>query len=378
MKKKLLAIITFILLISVFFSGCEEPRDKNRAPCSGDFITFDYAPVDLGDNLSHIKPMGLISSSAGHVTPTDHIYFITPDWVSDCIIACDVFSPADGTVTSIQKMTSQLGAATEIEYDYRVVIQHTCTISSIYIHMDELSDKILKEAPNSLAEVSVQIPVSAGELVGRWRGQLDYSVVDYDVTLPGFVDPDRYSFEDFKVHCVDPFGYFNEPVRSQMVEKNLRTTEPIGGKIDYDVNGRLIGTWFKQDPVDDILWEYNCLSIIYDFLDPSFIVISFGDYYDGDADYFGVVGNSPDPAEIGVEEGIVKYELVSFWYVDESGSWWDEQTLIYDPVAQLQETIDGVVLFQLTADRTLKVETFPNKTAEEVNDFTGGALIYER
>ena len=151
----------------------------------------------------------------------------------------------------------------------------------------------------------------------------------------------------------------------------------MGGRIDYDIDGRLIGTWFSQETISEELWEYNCISIVYDYLDPDFIVVSFGDFY-GEAQWFGVVGNSPDPAEISVESGIVKYELSKYWYVLDNGSWWDEESLVKDPNAKLKETIDAVVLFQLTDDRTLKVEAFPNKTAEEVDDFTDGILIYER
>ena len=40
--------------------------------------------------------------------------------------------------------------------------------------------------------------------------------------------------------------------------------------------------------------------------------------------------------------------------------------------------IYGVVLLQLVDDRTLKVETFPGKTASQVGEFTASALIYER
>jgi len=36
------------------------------------------------------------------------------------------------------------------------------------------------------------------------------------------------------------------------------------------------------------------------------------------------------------------------------------------------------VWFQLVDDRTLKVETFPGKTASQVEGFTASALIYER
>ena len=60
MKRKFLIMMPFILLILSNFSGCVKDGNKNEVPCEGSFITFDYAPVDLGENLGHIKPMGLI------------------------------------------------------------------------------------------------------------------------------------------------------------------------------------------------------------------------------------------------------------------------------------------------------------------------------
>jgi len=376
MKRKFLITIPLVILIFSYFSGCMTNEEQNEVTYEDGFVTFNYAPVDLGENLGHIKPMGLMGGG-GHITPTDHMYFLTPDWFSECEIINDIFPPADGVVTSIQLMTSKLGTASEFEFDYRIVIKHTSTISSIFIHIDELSSKIAVFAPTEQSEVEVQISVEAGELIGRWRGQLDYSVVDADVTLSGFVNPDRYEFEDFKIHCADPFNYFNESIRSQMLEKNLRTVEPYGGKIDYDVDGRLIGTWFSQTTISDVLWEYNCISIAYDYLDPSFIVVSFGDY-DGTPRVCGIADNPLIPADVSVETGVVKYELYKYWYVDEQGSWWDEESLVKNLVAKNRDSIEGVGMFQLIDDRTLKVEAFPNKTADEVDGFTDNYRIYER
>jgi hypothetical protein len=40
--------------------------------------------------------------------------------------------------------------------------------------------------------------------------------------------------------------------------------------------------------------------------------------------------------------------------------------------------VQGVILLQLVAARTLKVATFPGKTARDVDDFAGAAKLYER
>lgn len=348
---------------------------SNSRACTGGRITFDQAPVDLGDRLGTIKPMGTMSNG-GHVTPTDHMYFITPDWMSGEKIVNDIFSPADGTITDIEYMESFLGKPESWGYDYRVVIEHTCSISSIFIHIDYPAEKILEAAPEEPGYRRVNIPVEEGELIGSWKGQLDYSVLDEEVTLE-FANLDRYKVESFKIHCVDPFDYYNDTITGLMQEKNLRTVEPFGGIIDYDKEGTLLGNWFKVGPTEGILWEYNALAVAYDHIDPSFIVVSLGDF-EGEAQVFGTKANSPDPADVTKESGIVKYDLDRYWYKDSGGQWWDEESVVKGLKAANWDDPQGVVLFQLLEDGRLKMEAFPGKTSDEVDDFDDGYLLYER
>jgi len=60
------------------------------------------------------------------------------------------------------------------------------------------------------------------------------------VKLKGFVVPEQFNHRDpHKTHVVDPFDYLDEPLRSRLLAVNPRKTKPLGGKIDYDVDGRL-------------------------------------------------------------------------------------------------------------------------------------------
>ena len=71
--------------------------------------------------------------------------------------------------------------------------------------------------------------------------------------------------------------------------KSPRTAEPRGGRIDYDIDGRLVGSWFLEGTVDysggstpTICGNRPCpywtghLSIAYDHIDPEQIRISIG------------------------------------------------------------------------------------------------------
>ncbi len=381
--KKNLIYLTLILSI-VFISGCtmQTPFQEGSelisiTGCDG-YIKLNYSPVAINENLGTVKPMGAISGG-GHVTPTDHMYFLTPDWMSEGEIINDIFSPANGTITYIEYMPSMLGTITEWEYDYRIIIKHTCSITSIFIHIDELSEKLAQYAPSELGGVNVNIPVDGGEFIGQWWGQLDYSLIDYNKTLSGILNPSRFITQPWRIHCMDPFDYFEEPFRSQLLELNIRNEVPFGGKIDYDIEGKLIGVWFKEDmdPNDWEMLEYNAISIVYDYLDPDYIIISVGEF-EGEHRLYGTVNNSFDPAKISVETGLVKYDLVNYWYFDKDGEWWGEEVVAKNLIGKPISEIQGVFLVQMLDNETIITEGFLGKTSEQVLNFTENARIYKR
>ncbi len=401
------SIILFLLALVLLISSCvkqDEPaseyiEESRAAPeeiliedqddLSGDkaekkdpiigAIKFDYPPTEI-DKLLFIYPLGFMFGS--HVTPVDHQYYVESSF-GDEESLLEIYSPAGGRITSIQHMSSLPGEDTIEIDDYRLVIIHTSTISTIYIHMDKLSEKIMAFAPPPGEYTSVDIPVEAGEVIGMYGGSLDFNVVDKDVILPGFVVPESYEVEEWKIHVKDPFDYFNEPIKNKLIEKCLRAVEPIGGKIDYDIDGKLIGNWFlentnKYGGSGDMYGTYYSghLAIAYDYIDPEHIVVSIGSY-EGESKQFGVAGNDPDPSDIGTGT-LVKYGLVNFDYFDGDNRW-DRKSLVKGlKVKNSDERIIGTVLLELIEDRKLKMEIFNNKTPEEIEDFSENALIYER
>ena len=349
----------------------------DQQDCVGGRVTFEYPPVDL-DRIEYVTPLGLMSGS--HVTPVDHQYyqnFKEPDW------DITVYSPAAGTITEIQHMQQTVsdGPGATID-DYRLVIEHTCTISSIFIHVGQLSPRVAEVAPSAGGYAQTDLPVAAGETIGSYRMNVDYNVVDLEVTLDGLLVPAHYEQESWKIHTPDPFDYFTSEIREVLIAKSLRVVEPFGGKFDYDVDGRLVGNWFQEGTngyggVDRERYWAGHLAIAYDLFDPSHVVISIGTF-DGASAQYGVAGNAPDPRDVSVESGVVSYELVDYdYYID--GERWDRVSLVKGIEARnTAGRIYGVVLFQLVDDRTLKVETFPGEIASQVEGFSASALTYER
>ncbi len=78
-----------------------------------------------------------------------------------------------------------------------------------------------------------------------------------------------------------------------------------------------------------------------------------------------------------IETGVVKYELVRYDHYN-GDDVWDSITLVKGLKVKNNNDVRGVVLFQLIEDQKLKVEIFPNETAETVSGFTEDSMIYVR
>src|SRR3989344_4154500 len=344
--------------------------------CTGKDVKFTASPVELKD-IKYIEPMGKMGAS--HVTPTDHGYIINSGFDDGPINILDLRAPADGYILEI--------GAFPTPNNFRMIIWHSCTISTIYIHMYEIAPEILKitgEIPPSASWKGdegpqnnriMPIPIRAGQIMGKIKGGVDFSVHDTSTRLTGFVNPSAYSGEPWKIYSADFIEYFAEPLKTEIQEKNLRKVPPFGGKIDYDIDGKLVGNWFRegtdyQGKGSDCTY-YEChLSVSYDYINPDLIKISIPnsgiehELCKGCLGAFSVKGNTPDPADISVKNGIVKYELLTLEL--------EEYKSIYP------NGVIGVFMVQMLTDRRIKAEVFPLKTKEEVTGFTSKAKIYDR
>ena len=367
--------------------------------------------MDL-DNIRLIEPMGKLHGS--HVTPTDHTYIRhtkLPEfrehqnavragqppqpWSSPY----DVKSPADGYITDIQAFPFAPPdyGYTGILEDYRVIIWHSCAVSTIFIHLGGLAPEILEftgEIPSGggwtpRGRNARSLRVTAGQVIGKVGAQgIDFSVHDNRVRLEGLAVPTHYKDEAWKIHTVDPFAYFDNNLKSSLQAKNLRSADPKGGRIDYDVQGRLVGTWFLEGTQDYSgggdhsfcgnrpcpYWKGH-LAIAYDYIDPTLIRVSIGAEVGIDKSLcricdgvYGVQGNGPDPVEVELDSGLVKYNLVGF---EHTGEFRVVTKNVENPVL-------GVFLAQVIDDSTIKMEVFPGRTAAEIEGFSNEAKIYYR
>jgi len=99
--------------------------------------------------------------------------------------------------------------------------------------------------------------------------------------------------------------------------------------------------------------------------------------FNGQSKQFGVKGNDPDPALVSIQNGLIKYELVSYDYFIGS-KYWDRHTPEKNIISKNSQTVEGVILMRVLENSTLKVEIFPDKNASQVEGFTEAAETYDR
>lgn len=354
-------------------------------------VPLTTLPMALAD-FSILEPYGIMVG--GHVTPIDHMYFMPADWPGHRD-EYDVHAIADGQVSNIQTRPShQPAGSTADSVEYRIWIDHTCTFHSYVDLVTSLSPRLLQwyqaRIATGPAHNGTDLPIKAGELLGKVGGQtLDFGVYNDRHNLTGLIVPAHYARESWKIHTDDPFAYFTEPTRSQLLSKDVRNAEPRAGRIDHDVDGRLVGNWFQvgtngyagANPNDPSNYWSGHLSLSPDTFIPSHLFASIGNW-PGGASQFAIKGNGPDFAQVSEASGLVKYELVGWQYQDadhpEAGKFQSFPHPMPHPEAINDDKVVGVLLVQLTAPRLLKVEAFAGKTGSDVTGFDGSALMYER
>ena len=411
-RKQLIIIGSTIAVVALamgafflFFNKSDREQNKDQSPnqqetsaqslflqqngegCKERDVAFTSAPMKLSE-LAYIRPLGAMGD--GHVTPTDHVYIGGPNPnAADNTYA--VLMPADGTVTNVGAMPAQyIGDRADQKVaaeDHRIVISHSCRYFSIYIHIHKLSDKITaavgKLQPNENKKANVEL--KAGEIVGYIGGStFDWTPVDTTKTLTGFITPSLYEGEPWKIHTVSPFDLYTGDLKAQLEAKSLRTVAPLGGKIDYDQPGKLVGNWFREGsggytgPAGNNGGRYwdGHLSVVPDYVHPSSTIVSIGNW-NGSAQQLLVKGMQ-DPSKVNEQSGVVKYELLQLTYQNPNNPGADVRMPTKGLVPDQNSPSQGTIIFQVLSGEKLKVETFPGKSAGQVSGFTENAKIYER
>lgn len=370
--------------------------------CNCDAADFSTTPVTFTVPIMKPEDIGTIISLGnmikGHVTPTSHQYYYPVDAQAGAAATeKNVYAPADGYITRVTRTSeASLEPGVPARDNYAFLIQHSCTFYTDLSLITSLPNDILAAIGTVERGQSknVKVKIKAGQIIARVGGQsLDVVVLDQYTTPKQYIVPEHYT-EVGKKYKTDPFPFYTQTVRDQLYTKTIRTAEPRGGRFDYDIDGKAVGTWFLQgtngyagkENMGPFYWNGH-LSLVYDPLDPSQIIVSIGKWAKAGATeseiksgwQFTVTGNTPDPKNIAVGSGMVKYEVNGYSYVLQNNplQFWNFQSN-QGPVTTKSNYPEGILLIQMMETRLLKVEAFPGKTAAQVTGFTSAAQLYER
>lgn len=306
--------------------------------------TFTALPMD-SIWLNHIISLGWINPP-GHTIPTDHIYFGYVQKAGDPAPTGPLAVYAPGAATIQQILQVPVSGIAEAKVWFRMTGTFTYYLDHLVLD-------------SSLRVGSV---VAAGQRLGTTGlgPSFDMGVIDEQINL-AFINPARYGAPGYSqtYHCGKPLTYFTDALKAQLYPLVDREGPDKDGRIDFDLPARLIGNWFLDvtPPVTDgpSGWGRE-LAFAYDCQHPSKILISIG----GTLPLMGkwaIPTDAPDPADIGVAQGLVVYPL------------WSP----FDPIRV------GTMLVQLTDASHIKVQVFTGVPAPgDVLTFDGTALIYAR
>lgn len=333
-------------------------------------------PIVL-DDVSFVHPLGALNEN--HVTPTSHTAIVPK---IDRVV--DIRAPLDGFIV---KLANRGSAEAEIQY----IIEITCDFYIVLDHVLDPPESILAVI-NQNAEKSAnsrlftRIPISAGDVLGRHRDGRFFDLTIVDLSLgetKAYIRNESYysgqTGEPSKLFERDQFDYFDEPLRSQIIDKSLRTVEPRGGSFTYDINGTAQGNWFKKGTrfLHPSWTEVDHLALVFDPVNPSQLRVSIGDGFKGEpkGTQWGVTDNMPAFSEVTAESGPVAFELRKLGRCDSSTP---PDPRLPEYYVLCNQDNSGTLLLQLVEDQSLQVEVFFGAPPQGEPEFTANSRIYVR
>jgi len=359
------------VVVALMLWGCSDPvgGDYDFPPGR---VTFSHLPIDLSGVISFV-PMG-----EPNVLPKDHGGFPLAN-AYRFPASTAVLAVADGVVVQVSNgirevppipdAPQQLWGTQYDDHLIRLKVSETITVN--YAHVTDFHPAFAAKVGSlsrSEEAIDVFVPVEAGDTLGFVdpHSAMDFSVTDRSLDL-AILNRDIIGPQ----YAADVYDYFEGPLLSQMIAIAARDAPPWGGRVDYDVVGRISGNWFREGTTSAIQWSRQ-LAIVYDHLHSDRVFISDGSpmrdvpgFEDpGRPDVWWVKGNAPRPEDIGVADGMIQYALIY------------PQSFTPGPIDDVAVPVQGVMLVQMLEPGRIRVEVFKGVT--EASGFTAAAKIYER
>ncbi len=373
MKVKRSFFSAILLGLILLLSACSKGDNIDESyPYPDGKVFFTHPPIDIS-GAQYFIGMG-----EPNVLPKDHGGFaLAAPYVFPASVP--VLAVADGVIIRASNGTRAVPPIPDApenlwgrEYDdHLLVLKVSKDVQVNYAHITTFHPTLAAELgnlPKDEVGHGVAVQVQGGDTLGFVgpHGAMDFSVTDLSLKL-NFLNPSRYQL--FAAHV---FDYFQDPVLSQILNITPRQIPPRGGKVDYDVEGRIVGNWFLEGTTSLIQWSRQ-LAIVYDHIWGDRITIADGSPMrdvpgiedPGAPDVWWVKGNAPLPENVGVDDGMVKYMLINGRDLRDTEEFIDDL-----------KPVQGVMLVEMIDVGRIRVEVFKGTTTADA--FTSAAKVYVR
>lgn len=372
-----------LALKDVFSRECNQDGPKKYSTGFGD-----------PEKFSHIVPLGAMIST--HITPVDHIYvYFSAGTEGSAPGTFTVTSPADGAVVSVEdfQMTNDYPYP-----DYRIVVEHSCDLYSVFIHVGQLQGKLAEAASGAKTNGgswSGRIEVAAGDVLADESANPGYDFSTFATSAKqSMINPASYfQKESWKPYTANPFDFVDAQLKSAYEAKTLRVSDPVGGTIFHDKEGTAQGSWFVKGTngymgLGDQKASYNNhgkvargywdthLALAPEHVDATAFIYSIGDW-EGCPCQFMSVGNV-DPTSIETSSTPTVVDLVEYEIVNSDGSRMDPRTPTRGYKLKPGSKVAGSLALQVNEDGSMTVEKRPNEKASTFSGFTDKAATYVR
>lgn len=262
---------------------------------------MSVSPVPMNDILGWV-PLGNMSPP-GHLFPTDHQYvYVNDPGNAASVRQVTLSAPGDMTIV----LAHRTHYSTTNTDDYAINFALCNEVRGEFGHVTTLSADLLQEFGafdqncqsydlgigtsatfTSCYTKPIAVKRIAGTVIGATGGQgtsfgLDFTLRDKRNAPLVYANQSRWQSNGADlVYTVAASDYFAEPARTAINARlgnfngsQLRTIEPRGGAIAYDIAGTLRGVWIN--PAKATFPDGSHLAIVPDVVDPSRTVISMG------------------------------------------------------------------------------------------------------
>ena len=366
---------TLLVMFVLVTTACNENSILDSYPFPDGKVFFTHGPIDISGAI------WFIGMGEPNVMPKDHGGFtlaapyVFPASVPVLAVADGVIILASNGTRAVPNIPEAPESVWGREYnDHLLVLKVSKSVQVNYAHITTFHPKlgaILENLPKDEVGHNVAVEVHGGDTLGFVgpHGAMDFSVTDFSLEL-NFLNPPRYpTNHPFAAHV---FDYFQDPALSQILDITPRQIPPRGGKVDYDMEGRIVGNWFLEGTTSFTQWSRQ-LAIVYDHIWGDRITIADGSPMrdvpgiegPGRPDVWWVKGNSPLPDNVGEGDGMVKYTLIQGRDLRDTGEFIDEL-----------KPVQGVMLVEMIDAGRIRVEVFKETTTADT--FTSAVKVYVR